>query len=181
MKHRLFVVINIPEELKGIIISKFLPEIDSGNLRWIPETNWHLTITFLGYQPEESIKNILSAISNLAQNNPAPIIELESIKAVPPESPRMIWISGDKKTSQILGRIKINLEKLLSENGIKFQRNFKSYNSHITLARFSEPINIPKIILPLKLKFKSKSIELMESHLSPAGAKYKVIESMDFN
>ena len=67
MKHRLFVAINIPDDIKnGIEV-----EVDNINLengRWMPLENWHITVSFLDYQPEEKIPQIIEVIKQTTKS-----------------------------------------------------------------------------------------------------------------
>lgn len=197
---RLFIAINLAEEVKRQII-KIIKQIssdkflDKSNFRWISPENWHLTISFLGYQPDEAIEPILQSIketinkySHILKNVG---ISFERVILAPPNRPpRMIWLLGSQETSKILGQIKNNLENNLIKNGVKFQRENRPYNAHLTLARFQsslrnyenlrkyENFQLPNYQLPIT--FFVQSIDLMESHLKRTGAEYNVLAKLDF-
>ena len=187
---RLFIAINLPEnvkrEIKNIISET---ELDA-DARWTPPENWHLTLTFLGYQPDENIPRITEAIQSTIKNCAGTLksteIVFEKLSLAPAEKqPRMIWLSGDKETSKNLSIIKNELDNLLNENGVKFKIEHRNFNSHITLARF-EPLaksEIENIKLPAveKLNFRAKSLDLMESHLKRSGAEYEILTSLTFS
>ena len=100
----------------------------------------------------------------------------------------MIWLVGTKETSKILGEIKNHLENELVKNGVKFQRENRPYNAHLTLARFpSAPINADTISInqflnqhKSVLSFQAQSLDLMESHLKSTGAEYEVLTNLAF-
>jgi 2'-5' RNA ligase len=187
---RLFIAINLPENLKRQI-QNIVDEIGSslnGEARFAPPENWHLTISFLGYQPDEAINPILDSIKNTAQNRAATVNSrsavFEKIIFGPPnKQPRMIWLTGAGETSKILGVIKNELENNLIKNGVKFQREHRPYNAHLTLARFQagEVENIKEIKLPQinPLNFEIQSLNLMESHLKRTGAEYEKLAEID--
>ena len=191
---RLFIAINLPKNIKEKIRETIerikenaqLPE----DIRWTPPENWHLTLTFLGYQPDENIPRITEAIQSTIKNCAGTLksteIIFEKLSFAPAEKqPRMIWLSGDKETSKNLSIIKNELDNLLNENGVKFKIEHRNFNSHITLARF-EPLaksEIENIKLPAveKLNFRAKSLDLMESHLKRTGAEYEILTSLTFS
>jgi len=168
----------------------------AAKIRFLPKENWHLTISFLGYQPDEAIGPILEVLKETAKNFQAPFIEFEKIifapvfvkttAGKPPRPPRMIWLTGSKKTSQPLAAIKKNLEDTLIKNGVRFHLENRGYNAHLTLARFSTPpqnseeklLNYP--ITQSPIFFIAQSLDLMESHLHRTGAEYEILSSAQF-
>ena len=208
---RLFIAINLPPHLKKIIAKSVdnlisircggLPD-EAKNIRWLSPENWHLTISFLGYQPDEAIGPILESIketvkehSNILKNvgmstdQRGVRVEFEKIIWAPPDKPaRMIWLTGTKETSKKLDEIKNHLENELIKNDVKFQPENRSYNAHLTLARFQPaPINMDTISInqflnqhKSALSFQAQSLDLMESHLKRTGAEYEILTSVNF-
>jgi len=182
---RLFIAINLPEKTKNTIeeaVNKIQPLFDA-SARFLSPKNWHLTITFLGYQPQEAIGPILKAIKETANNFSPITIDFESISYGPPDKPaRMVWLVGTKQTSKILSDLKIKLENALIENGVKFKQENRPFNTHITLVRFSNILGkLPNyLITQLPLSFEAKTLDLMESHLKRSGAKYEPISQFAF-
>lgn len=176
---RLFIAINLPDEVKNRI-KKVIGGIP--DFRWIPPENWHLTLVFLGSQPDEAIIPILESIRESAQNFPAPVIEFEKIIYGPPNKPpRMIWLTGIKETSKILGEIKNKLEDDLIENRVRFKIENRPFNAHLTLTRFeSISENFQLSQLPAPINFTAQSLDLMESHLKRSGAEYDILTRVDF-
>ena len=185
---RLFIAINLPQNIKEAI------EEIINNLPILPKENWHLTISFLGYQPDEKIPNILESVKITTQSLVSlkrPIlVEFEKIILAPANRPaRMIWLVGSKETSKILGAIKTKLEDELVKNGVRFQRDNREYNTHLTLARFS-PTQINADIISVNqrihqrksaLSFQAQSLDLMESYLKRTGAEYEILSTLTFN
>ncbi len=184
---RLFIAINLPEKTKNTIIeeavNKIRPLFDDCSARFLSPENWHLTIAFLGYQPEEALNPIRESIKETASNFNRVRIDFESINYGPPDKPaRMVWLVGAKKTSEKLNELKINLEKTLIENGVKFKQESRLFNAHLTLARFKNPLGkLPNyLIAPLPLSFETETLDLMESRLKRSGAEYESISQSAF-
>lgn len=183
---RLFIAINLPEEVKNKIaeaMEKIKPIFDNVPVRFLSPKNWHLTIVFLGYQPSETVGPILKSIEKTAADFNPLKIGFESISYGPPDKPaRMIWLVGTQKTSQTLSELKTKLEDALIENGVKFKRENRLFNAHITLVRFSNPLGkLPdNLITPLSLSFEAKTLDLMESHLKRTGAEYEIVFQFAF-
>lgn len=187
---RLFVAINLPPDVKKAIadiqnsISKNYPRSFS-NVRWVPPENWHFTIVFLGYESDDSIVDIQRAIGNfIAQSSgyKDKKIELEKIiYGSIGRTPRMIWIKTTQASSKILGEIKNQLELELEKNGVNWQRENRSYEGHITLARFQpkSSTDLPAVEQMINLNFPIKSLDLMQSILKPTGAVYEKLFGID--
>ncbi len=189
---RIFIAINLPTEIKekiARIVERINVEkiLDDSSFRWASPDNWHLTISFLGNQPDEAIGPILQSIKETAKEFTAPTVEFEKIIMAPPDKPaRMIWLCGTKQTSESLGEIKKYLEDLLIKNGVRFKMENRLFNVHLTLARF-QPNELPDYPInqlsnhPIhQLSFTAGSLDLMESHLKRSGAEYEVLTRMDF-
>lgn len=181
---RLFIAINLPEEVKNKIaeaVEKIKPIFNNEiPVRFLSPKNWHLTIVFLGYQPNETLNPILKSIQETAASfRPVPIAFEKIIYGPPGKPARMIWLNGTKKTSQILGELKTKLEDALIENRVKFKRENRLFNAHITLARFQfqyKEVQLPKI----DCYFEAETLDLMESRLKRTGAEYEVISQFAF-
>jgi len=186
---RLFVAINLPVDIKNKIDEAIRKLQGHKDIRFIQPENWHLTICFLGYQPDEAINPILESIKEIIRNEAGPAIEFEKIILAPPgRTPRMIWLTGTKETSRKLDEIKNHLENKLIESGVKFQPENRPYNAHLTLARFQpaqinvDTISINQFLNQHKsaLTFQANSIDLMESHLKRTGAEYEILTNLAF-
>lgn len=191
MKQRLFVAINLPEDLKKKIgqIAESLQKSFDFPARFLDSSNWHLTLSFLGYQNELIIDAINGAIRKTTASCEPPLIELESITYGPPEkgaggpkNPRMIWLNGSRQTSQRLDVIKKSLENNLIDAGINFRVENRQFQAHVTLMRFETALTgaLPKINNQFKQRFTSTSMDLMASKLGRSGARYSLLASFDF-
>lgn len=198
-KKRLFVAINLPDNVKkkiSDIVAGLDAQIDKKiarqmGFRWLPPDSWHLTISFLGLQPDESITSILRAIKETAKIFSAPEINFDDVVWAPSlKAARMIWVAGSEETSEVLSGTKNKLEDSLIDNGVRFKAENRKYNTHLTLARFASAQSIDDLNVHfsdiarsefLKLSFMAKSIDLMESETSPGGAKYFILSKENFS
>ena len=187
---RLFIAVNPDEKSRKIIenIADQIRPIFDGHLgiRFLKPGTWHLTVSFLGYQPDHAVGSILNSLKLCADNFESPAIEFEKLIFMPyqSESPKMIWMKGSRKTSKKLSEIKNNVEKSLMEMKVGFKTEYKQFNSHLTLAKFNKEIEVDfqKINLPEigNFGFIPKTLDLMESRLGKNGADYEIISRMDF-
>jgi len=112
MKHRIFIAINLPENIK-----KRLSEYEAKWLelpcRWTKKENLHITLAFLGYLADEELLKVCKITKEVALKHEPFFINLNKIMYGPPNNtPRMIWVEGEK--SQELGNLQRDLENTLS-------------------------------------------------------------------
>lgn len=183
MKRRLFISINLPENVKDTI-EKELEKIKydfTDDVRFVDRENWHVTVTFLGDQEDEAVLPILESMKAAAAEFNSPEITLESLSYGPPgKAPRMIWLNGGPESSAAVGKIKDFLEAALADNRVIFKSEYKKFSLHITLARIFSARELPKIDKKLKISFVARSLDLMESNLSSSGAKYENLQQVNF-
>src|SRR3989344_2056227 len=171
MRHRIFIAINMPENIKKKLAdyqSKW-PDLPA---RWTRKENLHITLEFLGDTTDEELSEVLKTTEETARKHEPFFINLKKIVYGPSASsgqaqnkiPRMVWAMGEK----------------IKEFDI---------TPHITLARLKtwefkqmEPEERPEInedIFPPAggLSFEVNSIEVMESELKRGGPKYIILES----
>jgi len=182
MRRRLFVALEIPEPLiktMGKAAEKLgLPS----EIRFLRPEGWHITLLFLGEQDDEDITRVTSAVKETAFEFECPEIVLEKFSLAPPgKKPKMIWLETDAKTSSALSEIKDVLEDKLADNGVRFQREHRKFNGHVTLARFPElPAGASIINNKAGWGFTAQKLELVESVLKRSGAEYLKMGGFDF-
>ena len=185
MKKRIFIAINLPERIKDKI-ERALEDIKykfTNDVRFIDRSNWHITVSFLGWQNDEFIGPILESMKKTILRFKQPEIEIANIAYGPLKSaPRMIWLNADVNTSKNLASLKDFLESSLMDGGVIFKQEHRAFNVHITLARFQAEKKeaLPSIETSLKLNFQAETLDLMESHLARIGAECEVLQQMKF-
>lgn len=186
MKLRLFVAINLSTELKDKISAEVqkLSGLLQFPIRFLKPENWHLTISFLGYQEASAADTIMKAIRETAAETPPPQIVFESLSYGPRDlsSVRMIWLNGSKETAEKLTVLKNSLEDKLTVTRINFKRENRPFKAHLTLSRFKaqNKKNLPDIEKPFTYEFYPQTLDLMESRLKRSGAEYSVVSGFAF-
>ena len=183
MKKRLFIAINIPEKIKDRIEGKIvsLREISRGekkirrsfqnDIRFLDRSNWHITITFLGYQEDLALAPIVKSMKSAAENFSAPEIEFTDISYGPKDGPkRMIWLNGSEKTADQLAGIKNTLEDSLIDNGVRFKQEHRKMRVHVTLARFQPTRDLPEMRISTDQNVNNISVNLRSN---PRKSAYK--------
>lgn len=185
MTHRIFIAINLPENIKKEL-KNFQIKFSDLPARWVKPENLHITLAFLGYVKDENLPKIIEITKSVADRHQAFSINLNKIIYGPPKisPPRMVWAIGEK--SEKLGRLQEDLKNSLLEISIPQleEEVERSFIPHITLGRIRkwewkkmEPEERPEIDEEINLGFEVKTIEIMESHLKKAGAEYAILQS----
>ena len=160
MKHRIFLAINLPGDVKKALVSyqEKWPELP---IRWTREQNLHITLEFLGYISDDELLKVFQNTKELALKHEPFTITLNKICYGPPKKkpPRMVWVMGEK----------------VQEFDIL---------PHITLGRLRtwdfrkiEPDEVPEVNEDINLSFDVKSIEVVESVLKRGWPEYTILES----
>ena len=160
MRHRIFIAINLPEEVKKelrILQAKW-PELPC---RWTKPENLNIALEFLGYVNDEDLPEVFQRAKERAGGKKPFSIKLNRVIYGPPAKmpPRMVWVTGEK------------IEEF-------------HLVPHITLGRIRtwqwrriEPEERPEVEEQIDLIFNVSSIEVMESRLKRGGPEYTVLDS----
>jgi 2'-5' RNA ligase len=148
-------------------------------LRWVAPENYHITLLFLGEQPEERAPMIVHAMESVAAGVAPFEIGVQGLGVFPNwNRPNVLW-AGVSKGSAELTHIANALEQrlLTAPTG-------KAFHPHITLARLKTPCrdaeNLKKRLhdavqrlLPAPFgAYELRTISLMQSTLTPNGSFY---------
>ena len=160
MRHRIFIAINLPEDIKKEL-SSFENKWPELPVRWTKKDNLHITLEFLGYLSDEEVSKTCQETKELAAKHKPFTVTLNRICYGPPDKipPYMVWAMGEKIRELDL-------------------------SPHITLGRIKtwewrrlEPEERPEIEEEINLSFEVNSIEVMESQLKRGGSSYSILES----
>lgn len=180
MKHRIFVAIDIPEELKNVAEAHIEPFYKNKLARVVERKNWHITVVFCGYLDDEKLNRLKELARKIAKEiKKFELIPDKIIFAPPHKKPRMLWLTFKQS------REFSELQKALSE----FSQGNKNSFPHLTLVRFQIfHFHEVKNFLPqegISLKdagaFTAESINIMESHLNRHGPSYELLEKIELS
>lgn len=130
---RLFVGLEISEHNRrelarvqdGIVVHR-------ANIRWIPEAALHLTLKFLGEQPEDAVPGIVATIKSVAAGVSRFSVTFLGLGCFPTGGPvRVLWTGVSEGATQISGLTQ-RLDAVLP--GEKESR----FHPHVTLGRIKE-------------------------------------------
>lgn len=184
-KHRVFIAINLPEDIKKELFSYSEKYLDLP-AKWTVKDNLHVTLEFLGDLTDQELGEVCLAVKEVAEKSESFSLNLNQIVYGPPrrgsgQAPRFVWVVGEK--SKELANLRRDLEEVLLEK-VSFVPEERAFAPHITLARISawawrgiELEERPEINENIDLAFSVESIEVMESELRRGGPVYTILES----
>ena len=168
-----------PEETLLRLIASFKQALKNESIKWTDNSNFHITIVFLGDTPDNRVKEIELILQELSRG----FGEFELLirgsgvfKSL--VDPRVLW-TGTGPSDRINDLNKIISEKL-RETGTNLEE--RSFRPHLTLGRVRRINDLTKLKVLLD-EFRDKDIQrvkvseiiLYESILRPEGPFYKPI------
>lgn len=174
---RLFVALDLPDEVRNGIESWGRRALADPVLRRIPTESLHITLAFLGYRPEKEVERIAGVVAESAA--PAPSIELLGPVPKPPRRPRLFALSARSPETEAL---QAGLEeRLVAAHLYKPER--RPFWTHVTVARLRPEargskrpaaVTKPPGGLPASLlkPFRGVRLTLYRSELQPSGTRY---------
>lgn len=182
MRRRIFVAINLPENIKKRL-KVWRGKYDYLPVRWTKEASLHLTLVFIGYVSDEQMSEVCRFTRKAAAEFEPFSIDFRKIVLGPPSGlPRMIWLEGEE--NQKLLEFKSRLQDVLFEvNSGLLRKDTRPFKPHITLARIKmgqwreAQINPADVEIDFQARVEVDGIEAMESDLKFDGAEYATLES----
>lgn len=184
MRHRIFIAINLPEDIKKKLVD-YQGKWPTLPIRWTKKENLHITLVFIGHVNDDELLEVCKITKEVASRNQSFSVNLNKIYYGPPKKmpPRMVWVEGEK--SQEFTSLRDDSEKsLMVSEEVHFSSEKRAFSPHITLGRIKawefrqiEPEERPEVSEEISLVFPVNSIEVMESELKRGGSEYTILES----
>jgi 2'-5' RNA ligase len=180
---RTFLAINLTPEVRRDVASATAALRDCvPELAWIREPLLHLTLKFLGEQPEERIDDVGAAIKNVARRHRELLMTLDGIGAFPNfRRARVVWIGvgQDPRLELLHHDVEVACE------GLGFEVEGRPFRPHLTLARVRQPLAEDRARILFReakrttyhTEFMVRSIDLMRSDLSAERPAYTALVS----
>jgi len=178
MTKRVFIAINLPDELKknfDPIVSELKNLNQNYGVKWVAPENLHLTLHFFGDLNEKQIALVEEGIEEITKNIKSFEMTTGDFGCFPDEqSPRVFFaaLQDGPEIHELIGQLEVMLENL----GHKVDT--RPWRAHLTLGRIKDwsRCKVTGAKIP-SMNFTVKSVELMESELTPDGSVYSVIKS----
>lgn len=177
---RLFFAIELPGDVRETLGTLRLAE--RNDYRWVDPSLLHVTLAFLGQQPEARLEQLRLVGTTAAEASQAGVLRLGQAGSFGPRrEPRVLWIGLDGDVAALLD-LQARLAREL--RGAGFQLEDRAFSPHITLARRREGARSASALewppVPNaagEQHFTMDHLTLVESRLSPRGPSYtKLLE-----
>ena len=157
------------------MLGRLRPGDDGEDYRWVDPSLLHLTLAFLGEQPEDRLAALQHVGSAAAGASSTGVLRIgEAGQFGGKRAPRVLWvdITGD---AEALLHLQQQLSMRLRDEG--FPQEDRRFRAHITLARRRETARggPPDGWPPQQMShaaFPLQRLTLMQSRLSPRGPTY---------
>lgn len=184
---RLFVALDLPEELRDGIVAWGRSELDDPALRVVPRESLHITLAFLGYLPEKEIWRLTKIVEGLE----APVLSIELGDPVVKPSPKRPRLFALPASSPGAVTLQAELEEQLVSARL-YRPEKRPFWPHITVARVKPenrgskpprrvertPGGLPKDLLqPTNLV----RVTLYRSEIQPQGARYTPLAQVELS
>ncbi len=182
---RLFIALDLPDPVRDAIAAWGRRELVDPALRPVAEESLHITLAFLGYQPEKRIPQLAEIASGGAGR--AARIELEGPVRRPPRGRPRLFALPAQSTGAVA--LQADLEERLVEAGL-YEPERRRFWPHVTVARVRREergsnrpaaVSRPPGPLPKELlqPFEGVRITLYRSQLQPQGAQYTPLAQVE--
>jgi len=173
----------LPDDLRAALeaVQLRLRAIAPGaDVRWVSASGMHLTLAFLGQVTDERAAAVALALGEVAACTPPFTLECAGLGVFPgPTRPRVIWAgitAGLGELRPLAAAVGCALEPL------GFRPEQRPFSGHVTLGRARSPRGVTPITRSLETTrfgtWQVGEVILYESHLSPKGARYEPLASL---
>ncbi len=147
-------------------------------VRWIPESQLHFTVKFLGEIGADRVTAAKAATAAAAARAAGGVrLALEGLGAFPPRGPARVLWAGCGEGAEALTSIGAAVEAAFVAEG--FPREERPFSPHLTLARVKDPGAGKRLTRALPTippepfgAVRVSSLVLYQSDLTPRGAEY---------
>ena len=189
---RLFVALCLHADLHAVLgqVIEDLRLLDRRDqVRWVDPVGIHLTLKFLGEAGDERVPDLEAGLGAAVRGRQAPRLALGLLGAFPDlRRPRVLWIGlAEEEWSPGSGGCLAPLQEAVeaATEALGWEREKRAFQPHLTLGRVREArgggdLSLPPALLaalgrsaPALPPGPLLRVALMQSHLSPAGARYE--------
>jgi 2'-5' RNA ligase len=179
---RVFVAIELPEDLKEKIFA-LAEKVSRGMaIKLVEKENLHLTLAFLGEIPEGKVQEIVGVLGALGEVGGAGEIHLTlgSWEPFPQKQrPHGIWINVGGETGKLFSLYKKIIDGLLAK-GFILKGDSLRFSPHITIGRVKSGGVRSLEEVSLRENFTAEKISLFESRLTEKGPIYNRLAVSSF-
>jgi RNA 2',3'-cyclic 3'-phosphodiesterase len=175
---RMFVALDLPPDAQAALAA-WRDELVEGrrDLRPVRAEALHVTLVFLGWQPEKEAEAIAAAAFESCAELPAPRLRAGAVRPIPPRAARLFALDLEDEEGRA-GAVQAAMSDAL-EAGRWYRPEKRPFWPHLTLARAKpgparprRPPPLPDTPAPPAEPFEARELTLYRSTLRPQGAQY---------
>lgn len=176
---RLFVALEVPADVRHDLRQRLTPLQETwSDPRWVPERNWHLTLSFLGEVDEATQGEVTAAMRRVAATHGPFSISLRGGGSFPPRRPaRVLWVGVEPAAP--VASLQSDLAAALPAAG-GTGGDERRFHAHVTIARCRPPAGRERLTAWQAAvgdygspEFNIASLSLMRSHLQRPAPRYE--------
>src|SRR5687768_15905293 len=149
---RLFIAVNFPDALRESLHAAMEPLRSAAPAgRWVGSDRIHLTLKFLGEQPETAVEPLFGVLNDVAARYDPMALEIGGLNAFPNlRAPRVVWVGvrADPK----LELLQNDIERACEALGHEVEG--RAYRPHVTVGRVD-----PREISAARLAAAARSVD----------------------
>jgi len=181
MTNRLFIALEIPDEVKDKLIYLRNEIYGAGfkKIKWENKDKLHITLKFLGETEITLYPELKNTVAEVVAKQKKTILSFSEFGVFYNKKyPKILW-AGTEKNNE-LQSFKINIEDKLVELG--FEKEMRRFDPHLTVFRFkrAEDKIIEEKFLNKKIenvKFTAEKIAIYKSSLQKTGSVYEPVDA----
>ncbi len=180
---RLFLAINLDAPVRRGVIEAISALRDAApKVGWLDESRLHLTLKFLGEQPEDVVPRLRSATDAVVLRHRAFPMRIREVGAFPNfRRARVVWMGIEQEPRLEL----LHHDVEVACEALGFELDGRPFRPHLTLARIKGRADENEMRqlarAGRKVDFEEEahvhSIDLMRSHTGGAGSRYELLHA----
>lgn len=186
-KIRAFLAVNAPEEWREALMefrSRFQKRFKKADIKWTAAEQFHITLRFFGHILSADLRRVEERVQPICARTKTFMLRFSGLGCFPrPASPQVFWC-GVQEESGELAKLHQEITRVTADIGkAPDEREFRA---HLTLARVKQMSGslrkewacaVEQSDLEIPTMWAVKEVLLMQSQLSPSGAKYSILSS----
>jgi len=177
---RTFIAVEVAEPVRQSIDDRIKGfRAHSLPVKWVPYSNLHITLKFLGEISRNRQDEIEHLLEQGAQRHSTFSVVLKDYGCFPnARNPRVLWI-GVEKGSEELRALADDIDEILCKCGFTKDARF---HPHLTIGRIKKPCSLDHILHQefMSTSFEVSALFLFKSTLTPQGAIYEPLIKCNF-
>ena len=180
---RAFIAVDLAPQVVakiGAAIADLKQRLDG--LRWVPQTNFHLTLKFLDAIREEQVEDIYDAMTRELRPFSRCIINAKGLGVFPDSrKPRILWVGVESNELAVLAA---HIDRALAALG--FAAETREFKAHLTIGRWRQPTRASRQLIAELERWRSvdfghskiDAVIIFQSVLKPGGAEYRRLKTI---